>query len=199
MIPSELARFFRDKGDETVRINYNLNNESIVLDLGFYLGNFADAITKKYDCTVYGYEPIVSHFNNSKERFKDNAKVKVFNYGLGEKNQDIKISNNNESSSIYDESFSSFEVIKIRDIVEELQELSLPKIDLLKINIEGSEYTLLDRMIKADCISKIDNIQVQFHMQFEKEITRNYLQSLLSKTHVLTYNYGYVWENWKLK
>ena len=199
MIPSELARFFRDKGDETVRLNYNLNKESIVLDLGFYLGNFAAAITKKYDCTVYGYEPILSHFNHSKERFKDNTKVKLFNYGLGEINEDVKISNNHESSSIYDYSAKSFETIKIKDITEELNDLSLPNIDLMKINIEGSEYTLLDRMIKADCISKIDNIQVQFHIQFEKEITRNYLQSLLSKTHVLTYNYGYVWENWKKK
>ena len=33
----------------------------------------------------------------------------------------------------------------------------------MKINIEGGEYELLERLIAADLIRKIDDIQVQFH------------------------------------
>ena len=37
------------------------------------------------------------------------------------------------------------------------------KIDLLKINIEGGEYEVLENLIENDLIKNIDNIQIQFH------------------------------------
>ena len=33
-----LERWFKDNGDETHRLNYNLNKNSLVIDLGGYLG-----------------------------------------------------------------------------------------------------------------------------------------------------------------
>ena len=54
-------------------------------------------------------------------------------------------------------------------------------------------------MIKSGIIGIVDNLQIQFHKEHETEITRDYIQSHLKNTHNLTYNYTYVWENWKLK
>ena len=41
----EMTRWFSDKGDETLRLDYpKLNEESIVFDLGGFKGDFAQAI-----------------------------------------------------------------------------------------------------------------------------------------------------------
>lgn len=195
----EVQRFFSDYGDTTVRLNYDLNENSIVFDLGFYMGDFTEKIINKYDCFVYGYEPIQKYYDASLHKFQNNPKIKIFNYGLGNCTETVKIIDSADSSSIYQEVLDDFEVVNIIDIGNEISNLKIKKIDLMKINIEGSEYTLLDRMIKSGIIGIIDNLQIQFHKEHETEITRDYIQSHLKNTHNLTYNYTYVWENWKLK
>lgn len=195
----EVQRFFSDYGDTTVRLNYDLNENSIVFDLGFYMGDFTEKIINKYDCFVYGYEPIQKYYDASLHKFQNNPKIKIFNYGLGNCTETVKIVDSADSSSIYQEIFDDFTVINIVDISDEISNLKIEKIDLMKINIEGSEYTLLDRMIKSGIIGIVDNLQIQFHKEHETEITRDYIQSHLKNTHNLTYNYTYVWENWKLK
>ena len=195
----EVQRFFSDYGDTTVRLNYDLNENSIVFDLGFYMGDFTEKIINKYDCFVYGYEPIKRYYDISVHKFQNNPKIKIFNYGLGNCTEIVKIVDSADSSSIYQEALDDFEVVNIIDISDEISNLKIKKIDLMKINIEGSEYTLLDRMIKSGIIGIVDNLQIQFHKEHETEITRDYIQSHLKNTHNLTYNYTYVWENWKLK
>lgn len=73
-------------------------------------------------------------------------------------------------------------------------------VDLIKINIEGGEYDLLDEIIANNWLSKFKNIQVQFH-DFVIENPRERMEKIqkeLAKTHQLTYQYDFVWENWKL-
>jgi len=195
----EVQRFFSDCGDTTVRLNYDLNENSIVFDLGLYMGDFTEKIVNKYDCFVYGYEPIQKYYDISLHKFENNPKIKIFNYGLGDRTETVKIIDSADSSSIYQEALDDFEVVNIIDISDEISNLKIEKIDLMKINIEGAEYTLLDRMIKSGIIEIVDNLQIQFHKEHENEITRDYIQSHLKNTHNLTYNYTYVWENWKLK
>lgn len=55
------------------------------------------------------------------------------------------------------------EQIEIIDAKEWIREHRIARIDLIKINIEGGEYELLDRLIETDLIKQIENIQVQFH------------------------------------
>lgn len=196
---NEVQRFFSDHGDATVRLNYELNENSIVFDLGFYVGDFTEKIVDKYNCFVYGYEPIKKYYDISVHKFQNNPKVKIFNYGLGNCTENVKIVDSADSSSIYQDTLDDFEVINIIDIKDEICNLKIEKIDLMKINIEGSEYTLLDGMIKSGIVNIVDNLQIQFHKEHETEITRDYIQSHLKNTHNLTYEYTYVWENWKLK
>ena len=73
-------------------------------------------------------------------------------------------------------------------------------VDLIKINIEGGEYDLPDYIIHSGMAHCFRNIQVQFN-----DFVTNYklrmqpIQQNLSITHYLTYQYPFVWENWKLK
>ena len=69
--------------------------------------------------------------------------------------------------------------------------------DLIKINIVGGEYEVLEILLKNNMISIFKNIQVQFHdfiVDNAKE-RMNAIQKKLALTHVLTFQYEFVWEN----
>ena len=44
--------WFKNDGDNTLRIDYNLNNTSLVIDLGGYYGEFSQKIYDKYKCNI---------------------------------------------------------------------------------------------------------------------------------------------------
>jgi FkbM family methyltransferase len=89
------------------------------------------------------------------------------------------------------------EEIRIVDAKQWFDENGIESVALMKINIEGGEYDLLDRMIQTRLVESIENIQVQFH-NFTVNATRRmeHIQKDLERTHTSTYQYRFVWENW---
>ena len=59
----EIRRWFSDRGDYTHNINYDLNEDSIVIDLGGYTGVWAQQIIDKYNPNMYILEPIEEFYN----------------------------------------------------------------------------------------------------------------------------------------
>ena len=191
--------WFRDNGDTTHRLNYDLNEDSIVFDLGGYEGEWAGDIFCMYGCTVYIFEPYETYFENIKSKFLHNKKISVFQFGLSKNSQTSKLAIANNSSSIFIESENSVD-IKLVSANEFFNQHPIDIIHLMKINIEGGEYDLLEHLIETGDIKKIKNIQVQFH-DFVPDAERRMkaIQGNIKKTHELTYQYEFVWENWKLK
>jgi FkbM family methyltransferase len=190
--------WFNDNGDKTHRLNYELNEGSVVFDLGGYEGQWAADIFCKYGCTIHIFEPFKEFANNIEVRFKRNSKVTIYNYGLTRANTKEKLTISADSSSTFKDGEESVEIqlVKIDDF---LDKYNIRQIDLMKINIEGGEYDLLDHLVQSDKILIIQNIQVQFHDFVPNAIDRMHnIQRDLSKTHYLTYQYEFVWENWSL-
>ena len=95
-----------------------------------------------------------------------------------------------------DEKTATIEIVKASDF---FREKNTRQIDLMKINIEGGEYDLLDHLIESGFVKNIKNIQVQFHDFVPRAMERmKKIQRELQKTHHLTYQYLFVFENWKL-
>lgn len=70
----------------------------------------------------------------------------------------------------------------------------------MKINIEGSEYELLDSLIKTGNIKRIRNLQIQFHSWIDdSSLKRENIRIKLCNTHYETYCFPFIWENWTLK
>lgn len=190
-------KWILDQGDNTLRLEYDLTPESIVFDLGGYQGDFADAIYKRYRCNIYIFEPVSSFYEGICQKFCDNPKIKVFNFGLSNKEETIEINLSGDGSSVFKDT-NVKDIIELRDIVLFLEKQNIPKIDLMKINIEGGEFLVLPELIKSSFILKISNLQVQFHEFIDgSEEKRNEIREFLKKTHYLTYDYWFVWENWK--
>ena len=80
--PQEIQKWFRDKGDETHNLNYELNEDSVVIDLGGYTGVWGQQIINKYNPNLYIIEPVPSFFNGMVNKFSDNDKVRLLNVGV---------------------------------------------------------------------------------------------------------------------
>lgn len=195
----EFDRWLSDRGDATHRLNYNLSKDSIVFDLGGYKGEWATKILQKYGSKIYIFEPVHKFFEDIKRKFNENPKINCYEFGLGAKDESMEISLTQDSSSVFNTDGDK-ETISIKSLTNFLNAENISNVDLLKINIEGGEYDLLEDLIINNKLSTFKNIQIQFH-RFIPECAerRNKIREELLKTHDLTYNYEFIWENWTLK
>lgn len=186
-------------GDRTLRFHYHLGPESTVVDVGGFEGNWTADIYDLYACKVYCFEPVKAFADKITQRFSHNPRIFVYSVALGGSDRTEKISViGDRSSTIVDDPSSS--QIKVVDTVQFFHDHNIKHIDLIKINIEGGEYELLDNLIEGNYIKNISNIQVQFHNFLPTAKERmGKIQSILSKTHELTFQFPFVWENWTLK
>jgi FkbM family methyltransferase len=191
--------WFELNGDKTLRLDYSLNDESLVFDLGGYEGEWSADIFCKYGSNIYVFEPNKDFYNNIVQKFCKNDKIKLFNFGLAGNDRMEKLYLNENSSSLFSHG-ENFTEIQLKSVVEFMETEKIENIDLIKINIEGGEFEFFEKILSSNLALKFDNIQVQFHDFVPDSDSRmKQIQNELSKTHFLTYQFEYVWENWKRK
>jgi FkbM family methyltransferase len=175
---------------------YELDENSLVLDLGGFKGEWAGAIRRKFRCKVIVFEPVKEFADFITERFRGDEKVEICVLALGGENREDVIHLSGDGSSTMGVSGPS-EVIQVRNVEEWLAERGAPAIDLVKINIEGGEYELLEKIVESGCQSKIRYLQIQFHPVGEDFPARiQHIRGELSKTHNMDWCYEMVWESW---
>lgn len=188
-------RWINDNGEYTHRINYDLNEESVVVDWGGFKGEWAEQIYNKYKCNVHVYEAFEKYALLLQDKFSSNPKVRIYNFGVGSTTRKVDMIENDLATKVIDDSFGKVLLVATDEIMSNFK-----FIDLLKINIEGLEYEVLDKMFETEDIKKVKNIQVQFHA-FDRENVEKYnqIRNKLQETHSLSYEYEFIWENWVLK
>lgn len=195
--PEAVIEWFRDRGDYTHNINHDLNENSVVIDLGGYTGVWAQQIIEKYNPNVYIVEPVTDFFNILTEKFFNNEKVHVLNLGVSdEEREDIIYLNEDATSSNIQEGKSiNVKFIKIEKLLETW---NLKKVDLIQINIEGDEYPLLEDMLNTGSINNFLCIQVQFHMGIENDVERRdkIRDGFIKNGFKNKFDYPFVWECW---
>ena len=191
--------WFRDKGDSTHRLQYDLDASCLVFDLGGYEGQWASDIYSRYCCTVHIFEPVEVYAENIQKRFDRNEQIHVHSFGLGSANTEIHIGMGDDGSSAFKRA-AQITLGKLVQAKEFFDLNGISEVHLMKINIEGGEYELLEYLLDTGLTTKIQNIQVQFHdFVPNAEARMKSIQNRLSITHDLTYQYEFVWENWKHK
>jgi FkbM family methyltransferase len=189
----------KDNGDKTHRLWYELSPNSTVFDVGGYEGQWASDIFAMYCCSIYVFEPVARFATNIQKRFSRNPKITVYPFGLASETRKARISCEQDSSSVYKSGRKS-EAVDLRKASDFIEQNNIEAIDLMKINIEGGEYELLDHLVEDDLVKRIMNIQVQFHDFVPNAQARmQAIQTQLAKTHHPTYQYPFVWENWRLR
>lgn len=191
----EIKKWLRENG-ELKRFDYpHLDIGSYVMDIGGYRGDWASGIYAKYGCFVYVFEPIKKFADTIQKRFSKNEKISVSNCGMWLYNgRRPMFINADKSGGRTKGEMESTHVIDAQVIIARTQ------FDLVKINIEGDEYELLNYLISSGVIENISHIQIQFH-EFVPNASayRKHIRDLLSITHDCQWSYLFVWESWKRK
>jgi len=188
------GEWFKIDGDNTLRLDYPLSENSLVWDVGGYKGEWADKIYAKYGCSVVVFEPVPEFYKQLIYKYEANYKIDVKPYGLGYNTYSTLISVAKDSSSTFRGNKNTD--VAIADVAEEIT----GTVDLMKINIEGGEYDLLERLIGTGFIQDIKYIQIQFHSFIEDAYKRrDDIRKELKKTHELMWNYDFIWESWERK
>lgn len=183
---------------EDLRYAYPLNADSVVVDLGCFEGTFAAKIHEMYGCRVFSFEPVPSFYDRCFLRFARNSKIVVMNLAVGNRDGEVTGCIRGDSSGIFAKDGEEWKA-RMVPMSTVMQMLGLKKVDLLKINVEGSEFDILENLTAQPLIGLIENIQVQWHDVVPNAIERyKDLQAALSKTHHLTFDHGWVWQNWKI-
>jgi hypothetical protein len=162
---------WQEKKLEYLRYEYDLKPNDYCIDIGSYRREWADEIIKKFGCKVECFEAL------------DDRAAWVYD---GE----LEIGGVFLYSSIFTN--EGKRKVKCEDIAKYLNR----EVALMKINIEGGEYGLIDHILKSGLITTIKNLQVQFHIVDGSDLMYPLIERRLSKTHTLTYQYPFVWENW---
>jgi FkbM family methyltransferase len=194
-----VRRWWADGGDERYRFDYPLTPGSYVLDMGGYEGQWASDIYARHRCRISVFEPVHDYAEKIRRRFVHNDDIEVFEFGLGESNRTEVIYIRGAGSSAYGKKAEET-TMRLVDVKKWFDEHNVSHVDLMKINIEGGEFELLERMIECGLVGRVRDIQVQFH-NIAAESTRRMkaIQSRLAETHDPTYQYKFVWENWHRK
>jgi FkbM family methyltransferase len=184
-----------------------INSESIILDLGANRGKFSKGILDTYGCTVVAYEPSLllcenelTQLSNDYERFSFNQNA-VWSERKKMVLADYYDSNKNTSGvansllSVNTEIRRDGRFIRDRYEVEclSLDEIleAYEKIDILKIDVEGSEIELLTKTSEEQ-IKKCNQICVEFHLfcqgDLDITITNEDLEKIKSRLQSLGFD-----------
>ncbi|MDQ1709840.1 MAG: hypothetical protein QOG49_1225 [Frankiaceae bacterium] len=195
------AAWDADRGDQTLRLDYDLGPDAVVYDVGGYEGNFAADVLCLFGCHIEVFEPIPDFFDIIRQRFRLNPNVRAHQFGLSGADADVLMTmERGASSAVIVAEVPPTEPVRLRDIAAVLAELGHASVDLMKINIEGGEYDLLDRMIECDLTGRVRHLQIQFHLHVpEAQARMERISAALERTHELRWRYPWVWESWTLR
>ena len=165
-------KLWQDDGAEMMRYDYEIIPGELCLDLGSYRREWADEMIKRYGCQVECFDAL------------DNRAAWI-------KEGELEMGGMYYYTSLYNGG------LKMKYRCVDISRFMGQEIAVMKINIEGMEYELLEWILKGNLIRNVRNLQVQFHILPGYEEKYKSVSDKLKLTHQLTWRYPFVWENWK--
>lgn len=182
----ESQSIWQSQNLEYLRYEYDLSPDDLVIDIGAYQGEWASQMFARYGCKLIVIEPgpWIVGFEHGE----------VINKAASDHDGTLKFGGAYYYSSAHEEPTHEYECFDINSLLSEYEEIAL-----VKINIEGEEYRLLNHVIDAKLHKRIRNLQVQFHQIEDEPFEEMYgaIASKLRETHYLSWYYPFCWENWR--
>jgi FkbM family methyltransferase len=192
-------RWYADEHAHVRRIDFPLGPGDVAFDVGAYTGEWAAELYARLRCRIEAFEPVEEFAARLDDRFGPNDDIAVHHYGLGGRTRDELLSEEGaRSSAVRGFAAERGTRVRIRDVVEALDELAPGGVALLKLNIEGGEYELLERLLEAGRLRDVGHLLVQFHDHVPGAAERrDAIRARLADTHEPMWDFPFVWEAWR--
>jgi FkbM family methyltransferase len=165
-----------------------------IIDVGANQGQFAEKILKVFPKgMLYCFEPLPDVFNQLRINFGDKKNVHLYNFGLGEKDEEVMIFNNEYSPSssllemldLHKKNFNfavktSPKTISIKRLDEFEAELTQKPI-LIKIDVQGYEMQVLRGGEKVIEEAEIIIIETTFQQLYKDQPLFNDIYEYFTK------------------
>ncbi|NDB27969.1 FkbM family methyltransferase [archaeon] len=165
--------FFIHKTLETNFPSLDLSKLTTVFDLGANNGLFIQKMLSYNVKNIHAFEPNPNALINLYDRYENNNNVKIINKAVSNKSDKLVFHYHPENSTIssFDKNhliphLPSKELMEIQVDTIRLDDYcninSINNIDLLKIDVEGAEYDILENLDDA-FYKKVKNVLIEFH------------------------------------
>jgi FkbM family methyltransferase len=182
-----------------ILVEADLDSRSVVLDVGAYVGEWSEQISRRYGARIHAFEPLPHAIDLFHERLDGHDNVTLHPFGLAAADGHAPLAFEGPGSRLRSGpgTFGSG-IVEVRDVASTLGDLGLDHVDLCKMNIEGGEYDVFDRLIATGWLPRIDVFSVQFHEWHPKAYARRRaIRRALRRTHDEVWDYPFVWELWR--
>lgn len=160
---------------------------AIVFDIGAHSGFFALYCSVFWpNATIYCFEPDPDNFKNCTLNLKLNGQliknISAFNVGFSNKDKEVKFYKYlfSAHNSIYKFYQPATEIkVRLKSFKKYFDKINV-KVDLLKIDVEGSEYDILYALERED-FKKIKQIFVEVHNMDRLKRNEKSLETFLQK------------------
>lgn len=181
----------------------HLSQDSFVIEAGGHMGVDVQELNSRYHPGTYiVLEPVPKFYNALVDRFKTSTNVQVHRYGIDASDGEFYVNDkHNDGASIFKKGQETGQVSRIMNATKFFENVSVRSrdVDLLTMNCEGCEYAVIDLLLSTNYIRHFKSIQFQPHKidGICYPVKRFcWYQELLTKTHKLTFQFKFVWENW---
>lgn len=184
-------KWYELKGDETLALNWPLDENSYVWEIGGYEGRWVAQMYDKFHCRITTFEPQLWAVEKMRSRFNGKDKIDIRPYGLWTEFGEFVLGNfETDGASLMSDGEDKTTKIKRCLFVDYKQEMEYSdKVDVCLMNIEGAEYILLPDMIETGLISHFNYFWCQFHTKDDPDGTKSHaISEGMKKTHELLWD-----------
>lgn len=127
---------------------------AVIFDIGANIGAASILLANSYpDAKIYAFEPVLENFNILKENVEAYPNVEIFPFALGDKSENRIMMASDDASNLGGFSFhvegsdvKNQQVLPVVDIKQFMITKGLTGIDLMKIDTEGCEFEIVNRL-----------------------------------------------------
>ena len=204
-----IGEFYRAGGNSLLYVDLPLRQDDLVIDAGGYRGEWTAGMLTRYGCRSEIIEPVPAFAEHCRGLYQQNIRVRVHQAALGGSNRITQFSLADNGTSEFRGAASSegFQAVvqAVSGLVSTLdaEQRIQPgpgAVGILKLNIEGGEYEVLESLLETGDIVRIRCLLIQFHRQpVGWEARQQSILEGLRNTHELVWRYPMVWEKWLLR